>query len=360
MKREVIKTYHPIGQGAFVSERHDNFNVVYDCGVDWPNRGSKYVNQLVKNSFKKGAKIDILFISHYDYDHISKIPILQANFYIKKIVLPLLTSDEKHLLVELYKGIGITEDIQNIINNPDDYFSDSQVIQVEPFTEEDITDAIIEFDELNDGQIKSGTKLRHEFWEYIPFNLEITNRRKQLEALLKAQGFDINELKTGFKYSERTRKKLKTIYEKLKGDINRNSMILYSGPFNSTNERIYFVDQICNFNFYHAHFSFSTNRISSIYTGDSRMSDYDLAKIYKNEFDKVILFQIPHHGDITSFDRSQLTNKLLIGPINFGSKNKYGHPSNNVVIELVKDNHHPRFVTENPNSIFIAKIEYDA
>jgi len=360
MKREVIKTYHPIGQGAFISERHDNFNIVYDCGVAWSNRSSKYVNQLVKNSFKKGVEINILFISHYDYDHISKIPILQANFNINKVVLPLLTSDEKQLLVELYKGVGITEDIQNIINSPDEYFSNSEVIQVEAYDGENIADTIIEFENLNAGSIKSGTKIKTKLWEYIPFNLDITNRRNQLEKLLKAKGFNLDNLKNGFKYSERTRKKLQSIYKKLKGDINRNSMVLYSGPITSKNEHIYLIDQIHYSYYIPKYFRSPTDKIGSIYTGDSRMNDYDLATIYRNEWDKVILFQVPHHGDITSFDRSQLTNKFLICPINFGSKNTYGHPSNNVVIELIKDKHYPRFVTENPNSIFITKIEYDA
>ena len=72
------------------------------------------------------------------------------------------------------------------------------------------------------------------------------------------------------------------------------------------------------------------------------------------------MVQIPHHGDITSFDSTQLNNNFYICPINFGSKNSYGHPSNNIIAELMKNNHYIKFVTENPNSIFVVKIEYDA
>ncbi|MDH8702670.1 hypothetical protein M2138_002038 [Dysgonomonadaceae bacterium PH5-43] len=51
----LIRTFHPIGQGAFYTERHNsknnNFTVVYDCG-------SKTLNQFelerkVKSTFLK-------------------------------------------------------------------------------------------------------------------------------------------------------------------------------------------------------------------------------------------------------------------------------------------------------------------
>ena len=28
----MLRMFHSIGQGAFYSERHDGYNIVYDCG----------------------------------------------------------------------------------------------------------------------------------------------------------------------------------------------------------------------------------------------------------------------------------------------------------------------------------------
>ena len=33
----IERIFHTIGQGAFYSEKHDNFNIVYDCGTEWKN-----------------------------------------------------------------------------------------------------------------------------------------------------------------------------------------------------------------------------------------------------------------------------------------------------------------------------------
>tara|TARA_R110002049_G_scaffold283470_1_gene463525 strand:+ start:4961 stop:5272 length:312 start_codon:yes stop_codon:yes gene_type:complete len=86
---KVIRTFHPIGQGGFYSERHNNFNIVYDCGA---HPISNYAKKLAGNVFSKDEYIDVLFISHFDYDHISAIPMLKKSVKnIKSVVIPLLT-----------------------------------------------------------------------------------------------------------------------------------------------------------------------------------------------------------------------------------------------------------------------------
>jgi len=63
----IERIFHPIGQGAFYSERHKNFNIVYDCG-NWKN--TKLADKVVKQAFLKDEVIDILFISlHFPKNH---------------------------------------------------------------------------------------------------------------------------------------------------------------------------------------------------------------------------------------------------------------------------------------------------
>ena len=84
----IIRTFHPVGQGAFYSERHNDFNIVYDCGTEWKNRGKKVIDKTIQSSFSKEDVIDILFISHFDYDHVSKIKVFynhtDIGFIMKK------------------------------------------------------------------------------------------------------------------------------------------------------------------------------------------------------------------------------------------------------------------------------------
>nr|MBO8919207.1 MBL fold metallo-hydrolase [Proteus mirabilis] len=66
--------FFPIGQGAFYAERHNNFNIVYDCG-NW--KQTKLSRKIVSQSFNKNESIKILFISHLDWDHISLLETLK-------------------------------------------------------------------------------------------------------------------------------------------------------------------------------------------------------------------------------------------------------------------------------------------
>ena len=41
----IQRFFHPVGQGAFYSERHEyqgsDLNIVYDCGTEYMNRGKR-------------------------------------------------------------------------------------------------------------------------------------------------------------------------------------------------------------------------------------------------------------------------------------------------------------------------------
>jgi hypothetical protein len=374
---KIIRTFHPVGQGAFYSERHDDFNVVYDCGTEYKNRFNKGIEQTIKTAFSKNDEIDILFISHFDFDHVSKISTLKSSVKrIKNVILPLLHDDTKRLLTSFYNGMGAT-DIANLISNPEEFFGDETTIISVTLAENNetlIDDNLenIEFDSLSTKQhIKSGDKIKKTInnyeWIYIPYNHDYKNGNSDLEIKLENAGFDIHKMKNDTNYilnmSITKQKELKKIYDSLAGKINQNSTVVYSGIINSTNEnfRLYgLIHNLCCMDDYFHHRFWShhiyENRVSCIYTGDTNLNIVKIKSIFSQYWDIIGLIQVPHHGDIKSFNTDVLDTPKLC-PISVGKNNSYGHPSDKVIIDILSNDSCPIFVTEDKNSIFIQIIE---
>lgn len=375
---KIIRTFHPVGQGAFYSERHDDFNVVYDCGTEYKNRFNKGIEQTAKTAFSKDDEIDILFISHFDFDHVSKISTLKSSVKrIKNVILPLLHDDTKRLLTSFYNGMGAT-DIANLISDPGEFFgSETIIIHVElsDNSEFQIDDNLenIEFDSLSTKQqIKSGDKIKKTInnyeWIYIPYNYDYISRNHDLETKLTNTGFDIYKMKNDTNYilnmSITKQKELKKIYDSLAGKINQNSMVVYSGTTNSFKHKFevhsLFHDPYCIDDYFCHKFwrkNFYEDSAGCIYTGDTNLNAVKIKIIFNKYWNSIGLIQVPHHGDIKSFNTDVLDTPKLC-PISVGKNNSYGHPSDKVIIDIISHDSCPIFVTEDKNSIFIQIIEF--
>lgn len=239
----IRRIFYPVGQGAFYSERHENHNIVYDCGTHYFNRGKKGIKNTISQSFSKDEIIDILFISHFDYDHVSLIEHLKKSVKkIRLVVMPLLCDDEKILLCNIFKALG-EKALVTLVENPEEFFgAKTHIIRVKLSSEKKInskgktdkdTPSIISLNNINKySEIPSGTLIaieEHSDWIFIPFNYEYKDRSKEFLNKLRANNIDINELKNPDYDYTKHRKTIKETYEEV-GDINENSMFLYSGP----------------------------------------------------------------------------------------------------------------------------------
>ncbi len=368
------RIFHPVGQGAFYSERHEGFNMVYDCGTSYVNVNKKSITQIVSKSFAKDVAIDILFISHFDFDHVSKISALfkrkkgEADRKIHKVVLPLLHEKEKNILINLYRILD--GNILKLIENPQRFFGDDTVIiMVEPTKShnEEIDGERLYIDDINKSRkIKSGTKLlkKNLDWLYIPYNHEYTSRHQILEEKLKEKNLDldINKLKKNPKFSLdeifiEKRKEIKKVYTELEGNINQNSMVVYSGPA-STNKRFSKKSYHYSSKFYNENFEF-VSRVACVYTGDSNLNIIDITAIFKSYWKNVGTIQVPHHGDMSSFNENVLQNKNYCCPVSVGNNNIYGHPSVGLKSKILKYDSYPYLVTEDLNSEYIELISLE-
>lgn len=88
-KREI----YPVGQGGFAFESIGSYSVVFDCGsATSPKRVSQYIVSLKQ---KVNGKIDRLYLSHFDKDHVNSIKELIDVIGVKEAVIPLVPQEYK-------------------------------------------------------------------------------------------------------------------------------------------------------------------------------------------------------------------------------------------------------------------------
>lgn len=257
MQAMIQRFFHPVGQGAFYSERHlyPNINTVYDCGTRYGTRNQKGVAGVVRQSFRKDDIVHILFISHFDFDHISLIDTLKNSVNkIERVVIPLLQEPEKTFLSNIYKFLGEPH-LANLVSNPSEFFGrETQIIRVHSGSEQEFEERRdpIDVSEGNETtqKIPSGTPLTMNGlndWVYIPFNYEYQSRREEFLEKLNVASLDIDRLEKDPNYilEKVIRDKVKKVYKSISGGINQNSMFLYSGPSSiKDSNRLYWREDV--------------------------------------------------------------------------------------------------------------------
>lgn len=368
-KQLISRIFYPIGQGAFYAELHKDFNIVYDCG-NW--KRTTISGHIVSQSFTSNDVIDILFISHFDWDHISRIETLRDTVkHIKCVIMPLLHDEEKIFITNIHRVLGYSS--STLINNPIQFFGEEvKIIYVQSSEiQEILNDDSLEIDNINSSIIKSGVKISlgsiDYNWVFIPFNIENSSRSKLLESKLVAKGFDIDRLRKDPDYTinkikaTTEKNKIKQVYNSIKGRINQNSMIVYSGCHKPIDAIINWSHKDIN-SIYPPHYYLSygyneTEMVSCIYTGDVDLNAVSLECIFKRYWRYVGAVQVPHHGSLSDFDSGFMNKRGLVCPISFGKNNTYGHPSLNVISKIRSKGCIPLNVTEDLDTGAIQTIE---
>lgn len=371
----VTRIIHPIGQGAFYTERlrmgKFEHNVVYDCGS---LRRPKAAQTEINSYYEDGDVIDILFISHFDNDHINGLLHLKKKCRIMNVVMPLI--DRNHKWVYLSQ---LDASLHSIVTKPEVFFKDSRLIWVKTFdSKEEASDRYV-IDLINEPpidrsiEINSGTRIYlNDFndWCYIPFNFDEKGRYDKLIDELRGKDIDIMLLENGnLEYIISNTKTINECYKQTMSDgSNKTSLVLYSGP--SNNEFNFEQNIFCSLkmipNVYIEHLPVFKvvykSCVACLYLGDTdlnqRCSSYDIldaiCSTLRNLTQNIGLVQLPHHGAIKNFS-SKLVHRLG-QPIryfaSFGKSNRYGHPSARVVEEVSSSNiFYP--VTEERDSMIV-------
>ena len=381
---DMIRTFHPVGQGAFYSERFHgkdegvDFCIVYDCGT---KTSKEKVNPatVIQDAFEDSTPIDILFISHFDEDHVSMIEKLANRRRIKRVVLPLLPVEETVVLQAYYHQTGNSIG-ERLLTDPIGFFEkETAVLYVDQAGNESVeplnssvevdrafstdTDVVVltpngdQLDAEPRGCIKipSGTMIfvPCHTWCYIPHNYKYSERHDALmNELSKRTDIDLTRLGEA-SYLVSKRIELNEVYKSLQtikcGNINENSMLVYSGPPQYRSAKLHAWGgcwSYCGFFWWHE------DRSACIYSGDSDFNKVRIHRVYGSHWKNVGTVQIPHHGSAGSFSAGFLGNgtSCYLCPISAGQQNQHGHPAPTVLKNIQIRHSLPLIVDECPCS----------
>lgn len=350
----MIRTFHPIGQGAFYTEVFKGFTMVYDCGSG--NNVPLIKREIIK-TFRCKQTIDAVFISHLHDDHVNGLEFLLSYCNVRRLFLPLIDKEEKLNLIVHYalENILISPFINSLIDSSvsgDAQLEDTQVFFVPDSSEQsqfELDGDPIDIDKLSIDEIGRNPKIglpSSDKWVFIPFNFRYKKRSQELHNKLASDSLLFNSVPDFYVLWNDLdkRERIKEIYKSIPGSLNTNSLTLYSGP--EKNVGFIISDDI---------FSCINTCMISKLPGVMYFGDYEakgaqkwrqFINFYKNYWDYVGTVQIPHHGSHHNYNRKINMSIPKLSMISAGYSNRYKHPHKGTIKNIQKDGGIPILVTE--------------
>jgi len=404
-------SFFKAGQGLFYGGRIWNpkidkvFIVVYDCGTStFVTGNNQSLNNEIEyfklgpNCFPRNNEIELLFISHLDYDHVSGLKRLLTEFEVKNIILPYIKEQRQFFLVSMPdnndkdSNLTVYEYIE-FIESPNQFIlrnsGKTQIFFVKPNSETEIEylnydDEIIQSENayprgtLNQDEDElTGQKnvkiynnnlqfFLEQYWEFTTYCQTVnqvaidklhTCLKKKLKIKLNVN-LTFDDLKN---IVTRDRKKAHKCYTDNIDDINSHGLVLLHGPirfehlcgsFYSNCELKYFQKKCCCYSHYYDEFYFNNNTrpmLGTLLFGDTSINPnnnpIDFPKAFKDKLVNTHVVQVPHHGSSKNWDYNNFKSLNIgkniyrwrhhvIAVCNFGFGNRFGHPSHQVLSDL--------------------------
>lgn len=396
----LTRRFHPVGQGAFYTEVFSCggktcFCAVYDCGTEtgqsrFDKSGSKYLTEQIDEFVEKNdiRQIDLLCISHFHKDHISGLDHLinygKRPLKVMKTLIPMLpeevvTLTRMHNLLldgdENSRMDGIVKEL---------YYGDSkgrgrfgEVIAVSPEEDEmhtgnnDNSRLLPSFgrrvDNGKDLDFNAGENGRDKslFWIYKPFNpilpsesiakQVLDNIKGSLPETFRADGtLDAEKIMNDKDFRGKLKQAYNKAFEK-KGD-NLYSLVVESKPALEESVLSWKEDKRIVSD---AMSRFPYEMAKCLYFGDLDCSGKTWDRLTKtfNDYKKIGVVQIPHHGAKKNFEPKMLDDNPRLFVASAGSTNGYHHPNYWVLNEISLRGGEWRVVSEDMGSE--VRLEYE-
>lgn len=399
------RVFHPVGQGAFFTESFfcnnerkelEKINIVYDCGTGKKfYRTSQPINsyplyEYIKTVFDENEPIKAVFISHLDSDHCNHLPVLLNYCKVEHLFLPLLIDDNE----KLYCFFKETNKYKNKIDNT---FTKELIIDsnsaikkackekpdkmprihfIRQSTENDSDKEFydLQIDSLPDNlpvQFKPRLRLIPQNnlnnnsifinWCFIPYNFKHSKRYQffinYLENDARTSRYivnhkaDLNMIQKDIEANADILRDFNNIYNACKnaiGNINENSMVLYSGVITESSWQVCMLgEEKCKQNAncrkkclyplqcqnqFLPTVKKEVGKPGCLYLGDFnanciKQSFWD-SYFFKDIKKYTVIYQQPHHGALKNFNKSLLTSDSpQYTFFNYGVTNgPYAHP----------------------------------
>jgi hypothetical protein len=402
-------SFFKAGQGLFYggriwkTYRNQIFTVVYDCGTSPFIPGNNQSLNKEIDYFKKrkyyipnnNKNIDLLFISHLDYDHVSGLKRLLNEFEVKRIILPYIEMNLRKFILtsisdnnEQEKNLTVDEYI-SFIESPFEFINNNSKDTLQFYVKSDEKKQEYIKNEFKSENIyPNGTMINNieeltnkenvfvyendlqffieQNWEFTIYAKSINqNAINKLHAcfksILKKQETDNLTFEDIKNIVTKKRKESHKCYTENIDEVNSYGLVLLHGPihFQTIYSRIYPNFCLRRFNSYtyhnqgHDYYNYyDKNPIPML--GTLLLSDIsinpnnnpiDFPQYFKEKLENVHLVQVPHHGssknwDLKTFEELKIGAKInrwkhrVFTVCNFGFGNKFGHPSHQVLNDL--------------------------
>lgn len=349
---EFKRIVHPVGASAFITETFSDkdkrvFDVVYDCGHTKSKYCTKHLKGLIDEHFKYDVVIDILFISHFDADHVNGLSyLIEKNHCVQgktKVYLPLIDDNR----IDLYDYLNGTfcRYVLTLLHQ-----KQIQVMFVEPWRKDQNVTL-----PMKENSVPSGEPIplsnNQILWKYIPFYIQdnsiIEDFINENYSRFESYGWDkFIEWPKGVKddLKKRYRKAKSHLYrnaDKRVNKINMNSMLLIS-------KRAVALDRvkIIKYNKTYNQLSRKTAAINitdaaCLYTSDAGLAEDEFLDIVfdvlaKTDTKKLCLFQIPHHGSYRNYNKRFYDKDRIVFDSLFVNGNpKSSNPA--IFIDVIND-----------------------
>lgn len=391
MAHKILRTFHPVGHGAFYSEKHffdekseeRSFSVVYDCGA---LRDVGLVESVIDRVFRPGEKIAAVYLSHFDDDHVNGLPHLLGRCDIGEVFFPLITNSSlviHYAISSLLRNAGgrppvcyqllqrLTKGLLPQIYDLEDreWMRRTKFVGILPYGEDEegnnLANNFWDCQRVASGQsliLKQvgGTAYDIPPWKYVPFNLMRLNRRGAqisvsypyhvLAWLFPSLGPDLLKpclSQLAREFADATKLGGRTEH------LNHFSLTMFSGPVEKEFPRLRTSrsPDIGN--------GQQEYKSGCLYTGDyhaggrGQFRAEQLYQAYSRFWDDIGCVQLPHHGSTDNF-----RDKLLIPGACFVASvkgNDPAHPGREVRNKISVNGQDLYCVTENTNFELVFK-----
>lgn len=116
-KLNISRTQWAVGNGFFhsgsIGSDANTLTYVYDCGALNRKKNQAALDREINEFSRRGERIDVCFISHFDYDHVSGIARLANSTPITQFVIPLLPTSQRLFAFARQLSQGLFDPSQN-------------------------------------------------------------------------------------------------------------------------------------------------------------------------------------------------------------------------------------------------------